>query len=116
MRRSPRDAAPILAAVRGRWPSMLLRYWLAPDGVSLAAVAGKLTAAGADALDVLLAEPLVPASPLLRLQPAVKQMHADSAAIDALLNVKLRIMMRSLSGRLCADFRIMRRLRDSCRS
>lgn len=76
-------------------------YWLAPDGVSLAAVAGKLAAAGADVADVGAAAALslaaLPALVLLRLHPAMTQRLADNAAIAAAFNMMDNFMVRSLS-------------------
>jgi hypothetical protein len=67
------------------------RYWLAPEGVSLAAVAGKLAAAGLCVPDAgAAAAASLPAFPVvtvvrLRLQPAIKQLHVVSAIISEIV-------------------------------
>lgn len=82
---------------------MSRRYWLAPEGVSLAAVAGKLAAAGPDAPDAgaaaavsLAALPVVTVV-RLRLQPAVRQLHAVNAMISDILMRLEAFMVRSWS-------------------
>ncbi|WP_250503975.1 hypothetical protein [Caballeronia sp. AZ7_KS35] len=80
-------------AMRGATPprqSYLFAYWLAPAGASLAAVAGKLAAAGADDPALSLAAVLPPL--VLRLQPDVKQTDAVTAAINMALIVMVRFM------------------------
>lgn len=63
-------------------------YWLAPEGASLAAVAGAGDAAGADAIGadaaVSLAGAVLPAVSEPRLQPAVSDIAATTAASTAI--------------------------------